>query len=396
MKARLLLEDGTLFEGESFGSEGESGGEVVFNTGITGYQEVLSDPSYYGQIVTMTYPLIGNYGINRDDFEAIQPWVRGFVVRNHEIHPSNWRSGTDIGRFLKEYGIIGISGIDTRMLTRLIRERGTMKGLLTTSGESAAELRERLASLPSVRNQVSAVSTRNPYRIPGSKERIVVMDFGSKLGILRELTNRGCDIVVVPHSATAEQIRSYKPDGVLLTNGPGDPQDAAQAVPAIRELLGDIPLFGICLGHQLFALACGAETQKLTFGHRGANHPVKELQSGRCFITSQNHGYTVAETSIAGTGLSVTHINNNDGTIEGLKHDRYPAFSVQFHPEAAPGPDDSNELFDRFLDLIRQFPSNRRRIGDLEIVIRNRSVVTAKSEQASSDHQPVEGELLNA
>jgi len=396
MKARLLLENGILFEGESFGSEGESAGEVVFNTGITGYQEVLSDPSYYGQIVTMTYPLIGNYGLNRDDFEAIRPWLRGFVVRKHEKYPSNWRSGTDISRFLKEYDILGISGIDTRMLTRLIREHGTMRGLLTTSGKSVAELQEQLNSLSVVRNQVSAVSTPHTYRIPGSKERIVVMDFGSKLGILRELTSRGCDVVVVPHSATADQIRSFNPDGILLTNGPGDPKDAVSAVTAIRELLGQrIPLFGISLGHQLFAMACGAETHKLTFGHRG-NHPVKELATGRCFITSQNHGYAVVEPSIAGTGLTVTHINNNDGTVEGLSHERYPAFSVQFHPEAAPGPNDSNGLFDRFLDLVRQFPQSRKMIGDFGHAKGIVSADTKVTESTSVEHQSVEGELVNA
>ena len=356
MKARLLLEDGTLFEGKAFGSEGEAAGEVVFNTGMTGYQEVLSDPSYCGQIVTMTYPLIGNYGINRDDFESMRPWIRGFVVRKHETSPSHWRAGANLDQLLKEYGIPGISGIDTRMLTRILRRHGTMRGLIATGGEPLAELKERLAAMPAVRQPVALVSTPRAYRCPGAGERIVLVDFGSKLGILRELTARGCDVVVVPHDATAEQIRAYSPDGILLSNGPGDPKDAPYAINTIRELLGggDIPIFGICLGHQLLALACGADTGKLTFGHRGANHPVKELATGRCLITSQNHGYTVLDDSIAATDLAVTQINNNDGTIEGLRHRYLPAFSVQFHPEAAPGPYDSNGLFDRFLELIRE------------------------------------------
>ncbi|TBL69359.1 carbamoyl phosphate synthase small subunit [Paenibacillus thalictri] len=359
MKARLLLEDGTLFEGTAFGSEGRSAGEVVFNTGITGYQEVLSDPSYCGQIVTMTYPLIGNYGVNRDDFEAIRPWVSGFVVRKHENTPSNWRALSNVDQLLKQYGIPGISGIDTRMLTRKLRQHGTMKGLLTTGAETLPELHEQLGVTRLARDHVARVSTPHIYRSPGAKERIVVVDFGVKLGMVRELTSRGCDVVVVPHNATAEQIRSFAPDGVLLSNGPGDPQDVPYAVETIRALLGEVPLFGICLGHQLFALACGADTGKLAFGHRGANHPVKELATGRCIITSQNHGYTVIEDTIASTELEVTYINNNDGTVEGLRHKYAPAFSVQFHPEAAPGPYDSNLLFDQFLELIHQFQSGR-------------------------------------
>jgi carbamoyl-phosphate synthase small subunit len=353
MQARLLLEDGTLFTGQGFGAEGGSVGEVVFNTGITGYQEVLSDPSYCGQIVTMTFPLIGNYGINRDDFESIRPYIHGFVVRRHETVPSNWRAQYTIDQLLKEYGIVGISDIDTRMLTRIIRQYGTMKGILTTSNERVEELQERLGATPLLRDQVARTSTKSVFSSPGEKERIVLVDYGAKSGILRELTKRGCDVIVVPQDATAEEIRRLHPDGIQLSNGPGDPKDVPHAVETIRELLGEIPIFGICLGHQLFALACGADTDKLKFGHRGGNHPVKELESGRCFITSQNHGFTVKEESIAGTELEVTHINNNDKTIEGLKHKRYPAFSVQYHPEAAPGPYDSSYLFDRFLAMIR-------------------------------------------
>ncbi|MDB4866507.1 MAG: carbamoyl-phosphate synthase small subunit [Cohnella sp.] len=353
-QARLLLEDGTLFTGLAFGAQGVSAGEVVFNTGITGYQEVLSDPSYCGQIVTMTFPLIGNYGITRDDFESIRPYIHGFVVRRHEQVPSNWRAQYTVDRLLQEYGIVGISDIDTRMLTRIIRQHGTMRGLLTTGQERIEELRERLDATPLMRDQVARTSTPNLFSSPGQGERIVLIDYGAKSGILRELTQRGCDVVVVPQDTTAEEIRRLHPDGIQLSNGPGDPKDVPHAVQTLKELLGEFPIFGICLGHQLFALACGADTEKLKFGHRGGNHPVKELESGRCYITSQNHGYTVKEQSVPGTELEVTHINNNDKTIEGLKHKRYPAFTVQYHPEAAPGPFDSSYLFDRFLDMIRE------------------------------------------
>jgi carbamoyl-phosphate synthase small subunit len=357
-QARLLLEDGTLLTGLAFGADGAKVGEVVFNTGITGYQEVISDPSYCGQIVTMTYPLIGNYGITRDDFESGSQNIAGFVVRRHEPVPSNWRAAYTLDELMKEYGIIGISEIDTRMLTRIIRNHGTMKGLLTTGNERVEELQERLNATPLMRDQVARSSTKQMFASPGDKERIVLIDFGSKNGILRHLTKRGCDVIVVPHDTTADQIRRLHPDGIQLSNGPGDPKDVPYAIETIRQLLGEYPIFGICLGHQLLALACGADTTKLKFGHRGGNHPVKELETGRCFITSQNHGYTVKEDSIAGTELVVTHINNNDKTIEGLKHKRYPAFSVQYHPEAAPGPYDNGYLFDQFLEMIREHKRN--------------------------------------
>ncbi|WP_338555700.1 carbamoyl phosphate synthase small subunit [Paenibacillus sp. KS-LC4] len=366
MQARLLLEDGTLFTGLSFGAEVQTMGEVVFNTGITGYQEVLSDPSYCGQIVTMTYPLIGNYGISRDDFESIRPYIHGFVVRRNEPVPSNWRAQYSLEQLLKEYSIPGISEIDTRMLTRILRQHGTMKGLLTTGNERIEELQERLGLSTLMTDQVARTSTKHVFSSPGNGERIVLVDFGAKSGILRELTKRGCDVVVVPHDTTAEEIRRLAPDGIQLSNGPGDPKDVPHAVKMISELLGEYPIFGICLGHQLFALACGADTTKLKFGHRGGNHPVKELATNRCYITSQNHGYTVLEDSIASSGLSVTHINNNDRTIEGLKHNTHPAFSVQYHPEAAPGPYDSSYLFDEFLSMIRTHklnnPPQRRQV----------------------------------
>jgi len=354
MQAKLLLEDGTLFTGRSFGAQGNTTGEVVFNTGITGYQEVLSDPSYCNQIVTMTYPLIGNYGITRDDFESVRPFVNGFVVRRYEPVPSNWRAEYTLDELLKEHGIVGISDIDTRMLTRILRNHGTMRGILTAGEHSVEELKEMLQDSALVNDQVKKTSTPHVYNSPGHGERIVLIDYGAKSGIVRELSARGCDIVVVPQDITAEQVRRLNPDGIQLSNGPGDPKDVPHAVETIKELLGEYPIFGICLGHQLLALAGGADTEKLKFGHRGGNHPVKELATGRCYITSQNHGYTVKEDSLAGTDFEVTHINNNDKTIEGVRHTKFPAFSVQYHPEAAPGPFDNSYLFDRFIEMIRE------------------------------------------
>ncbi len=355
MQAKLLLEDGTLFTGRSFGAQGDTTGEVVFNTGITGYQEVLSDPSYCNQIVTMTYPLIGNYGITRDDFESVRPFVNGFVVRRYEPVPSNWRAEYTLDELLKEHGIVGISDIDTRMLTRLLRNHGTMRGILAAGDRPVEELKEMLESSALINDQVKKTSTPHVYNSPGHGERIVLIDYGAKSGIVRELSARGCDIVVVPQDVTADQIRRLNPDGIQLSNGPGDPKDVPHAVETIKQLLGEYPIFGICLGHQLLALAGGADTEKLKFGHRGGNHPVKDLETGRCYITSQNHGYTVKEESLAGTDFEVTHINNNDKTIEGIRHKTLPAFSVQYHPEAAPGPFDNSYLFDRFIEMIREY-----------------------------------------
>ncbi|MBO8171116.1 MAG: glutamine-hydrolyzing carbamoyl-phosphate synthase small subunit [Bacillaceae bacterium] len=353
-QARLILENGVVFRGTAFGHETDSTGEVVFNTGMTGYQEILTDPSYCGQIVTMTYPLIGNYGINRNDFESIRPYVHGFVVKEYAEFPSNWRSGITLDQFLKEFEIPGIAGIDTRKLTRIIREHGTLKGMITTSGESDDVLINQLKETPLMTNQVEVVSTGRSYRCPAKGPRVVLIDYGSKQGILRELVNRGCDVTVVPYNVTADEIRRIQPDGIMLSNGPGDPKNVPGAADTIRELLGDYPIFGICLGHQLFALASGADTEKMKFGHRGSNHPVKDLKQGRVYITSQNHGYAVSAESVAQTDLEITHLALNDETVEGLKHKKYPAFSVQYHPEASPGPEDSSYLFDQFMDMMQQ------------------------------------------
>lgn len=354
MRARLILEDGAIYEGTGFGASGESFGEIVFNTGMTGYQEVLTDPSYCGQIVTMTYPLIGNYGVNVDDIESAKPHVFGFVVREAADHPSNWRNMGRLAEYLAKNGIIGISGIDTRSLVKRIREKGTMRAVLTTLETPLENLQEILSgSLPN--DQVARVTTGSVYRCPGEGPRIVAMDFGMKAGVVRSLLMRGCDVTVVPAHTTAEEILNWQPHGIMLSNGPGDPADLPHIVETVRKLLGRVPIFGICLGHQLLSLACGAKTEKLKFGHRGANHPVKDLTTGRVYITSQNHGYTVTKESLEGTGLELTHINQNDGTVEGVRHKIHPAFSVQYHPEARPGPDDSDYLFDRFMDMIEQF-----------------------------------------
>lgn len=355
MQARLLLEDGTLMTGKAFGSTSAAMGEVVFYTGMTGYQEMLSDPSNYGQIVTMTYPLIGNYGINRDDFESIRPYIQGIVVRKHEEMPSNWRAQYSLDQLLKEYDIPGISDIDTRMLTRILRQRGTMKGIITTSNEPIEALKERLVAFHLPEDHVARVSTKEKYIVPGDKHRIVLIDYGAKRGILNGLLKRGCDVVVVPYDTAADEIRKLHPDGIMLSNGPGNPKHLPQAIETIRQLIGEIPICGVCLGHQLFALACGADTEKMKFGHRGNNHPVKDLASGHCFITSQSHGYAVTESSIAGTDLEITHVNNNDQSIEGLKHKHAPAISVQYHPEAVISPGNPSNLFDEFLDMIDEY-----------------------------------------
>jgi carbamoyl-phosphate synthase small subunit len=350
--ARLVLENGLVFEGAGFGATGERFGEAVFNTGMTGYQEILTDPSYYGQIVAMTYPLIGNYGMNVDDVESGHPHVRGFVVREFCPTPSHFKQILSLESYLKEHNIIGISGIDTRQLTKAIRARGAMRAVITTSDLAVDELLQRMqegAIVDSVKN----VTTQTIYRSPGPGFRVVLVDYGMKSGILRGLIERGCDVIVVPATSTAREILAWRPDGVMLSNGPGDPTDVPFAILTLRELLGQVPIFGICLGHQLLALASGAKTTKMKFGHRGSNHPVKHLASGKIDITAQNHGYVVDAGSLADTPLALTHINLNDGTVEGLRHQFLPAFSVQYHPEARPGPTDANYLFDEFTAMMK-------------------------------------------
>ncbi|GEK32629.1 carbamoyl phosphate synthase small subunit [Kurthia sibirica] len=351
---QLILENGEVFTGQAFGSDNASDGEVVFTTGMTGYQETLSDPSFCGQIVTMTYPLIGNYGMNRDDFETINPAIKGFVVREIAKTPSNFRSQGTVDEFFKAKGIPGIEGVDTRKLTRMIRTEGSVKGYISAAGEevNVEEVVARLQATVLPTNQVEQVSTKSAYPSPGRGKKVVLIDFGMKHGILRELNKRDCDVVVVPYNATAQEVLAYSPDGIMLSNGPGDPKDVPEAIETIKGLVGQVPIFGICLGHQLFALASGADSFKLKFGHRGANHPVKDLATGRTEITSQNHGYAIDPDSLAKTDLEITHIALNDGTVEGVRHKIHPVFTVQYHPEASPGPEDPNHLFDEFIELM--------------------------------------------
>lgn len=351
MKRQLILEDGTVFVGEAFGSSTEVTGEVIFSTGMTGYQETITNPGALGIIVTFTYPLIGNYGINRDDFEAIKPWVQGVVVKEVCTHPSNFRSEKTLDEYLKEYDIPGIANIDTRKLTRLIRDKGTLKGRICSTDVSVEEVVEELKATNLPSDQVKQVSTKDPYVSPGRGYRVVMVDYGMKHGLLRELIKRQCDIVVVPYDTTAEEILRLSPDGILLSNGPGNPKDIQDSIETVKALLGKVPVFGIGLGHQVLALASGADTEKMKHGHNGGN-AVKVLATGKVDITSQAHGYVVTKDSVAKTDLEVTHVSLNDETIEGLRHTKYPAFSVQFHPEASPGAEDANSMFDQFITLI--------------------------------------------
>lgn len=355
MKKKLILETGEVFIGEGFGANKDSAGEVVFNTGMTGYQELITDPSYCGQMVCMTYPLIGNYGINRDDYESLEPAIGGLIVKELCDFPSNFRNQISLGDFFKKKNLSGISGIDTRRLTRILRSNGVVRGKIVNFEEDIEKVITELKSMKLETNQVETVSTKTPFANPGRGFKVVLVDFGSKLGILRELAQRDCDVTVVSHDTTAEEILLINPDGIMLSNGPGNPEDNPQAQEMIRKLLGKVPIFGICLGHQLIALACGAKTFKLKFGHRGGNHPVLDLKRNRVDITSQNHGYAVDQNSIQNTDLEETHIALNDRTNEGLKHKIHPCFSVQYHPEASPGPEDSNYLFDDFITLMKQY-----------------------------------------
>jgi carbamoyl-phosphate synthase small subunit len=350
-QARLVLEDGTIFCGKSFGADAEVGGEVVFNTGMTGYQEILTDPSYSGQIITMTYPLIGNYGLNRYDYESAHPFARGFIVREYCDIPSNWRSELSIGEFLKKYNIPGICAIDTRALTKRLRTAGTMKGILTTQEASDRELRESVAALPDLSGQdfVKQATTEQIYTVGTGSKNVVLIDYGAKGNILQCLVNRGCKVTVVPSDTTSAQVMELDPAGIMLSNGPGDPKDVPYAVACVKELIGKLPIFGICLGHQIIGLALGGDTYKLKFGHRGGNHPVKDLTSGKVTITSQNHGFAVRPDSLNAEEVLISHLNVNDSTVEGLRHKYLPLFSVQYHPEAAPGPHDSEYLFDEFV-----------------------------------------------
>lgn len=353
MQLYLILEDGTVFKGNSFGSFAESEGEVVFNTGMTGYQEILTDPSYCGQMVVLTYPLIGNYGTNGEDLEAPNPAARALIVREVCEVPGNWRQTETIDEFCRRTGIVGLSGVDTRALTRHLRQRGTMRGIITANLDIADKWCAEIKTRPVMpAGLVEEVTAKQTYHIPGEGPLVAVLDFGIKQNILRTAQHMDCRMVVMPANSTPEEILALRPQGLLLSNGPGDPKNVPCAIETIRSLLGELPIFGICLGHQLLALALGADTYKLPFGHRGGNHPVQDLATKRVYITSQNHGYAVADESLAGLPVEVTHRNLNDGTIEGLRHKTLPVFSVQYHPEAAPGPHDSEYLFREFFQIL--------------------------------------------
>jgi carbamoyl-phosphate synthase small subunit len=367
-RAIIALEDGTIFEGTSFGVIGEKTGEVVFNTSMTGYQEILTDPSYKGQIVTMTYPLIGNYGVNEEDVESIQPHVEGFVVREYSSIHSNWRAQESLGQFLKNYGIPGIEGVDTRALTKHIRTAGAMKAVISTEDMDKDQLVEKAKASPGLigRDLVKEVTCPAPYHWegrlaasshplftrPDHRYRIIAMDFGIKHNILRLLESLGCDITVVPAKTTADEILSSHPDGIVLSNGPGDPEGVPYAIETTRQLIGKKPIFGICLGHQILGLALGGRTYKLKFGHHGGNHPVKDLTRGKVSITAQNHGFCVDMNALNDEDVEATHVNLNDGTLEGMRHRELPITSIQFHPEASPGPHDASYLFQEFIEMM--------------------------------------------
>jgi carbamoyl-phosphate synthase small subunit len=366
--AVLVLRDGRVFRGEALGAVGETTGEIIFNTAMSGYQEILTDPSYRGQIVTMTYPLIGNYGCNDEDVESRRPWANGLIVKEASPYPSSWRGRMSLDQYLANHGIVGLQGIDTRALTRHLRDHGSQDGIVSSADLDVDRLRQRVAALPPIVGEdlVRDVTVEAPYRWsegewkpgrgytvpPPPRFKVVAYDAGIKLNILRQLRTAGCEVVVVPADTPAAGVLEHEPDGVFLSNGPGDPEGVPYLIDSVRGLIGKVPIFGICLGHQIIGLAAGGRTYKLPFGHHGANHPVRDLVTGRIEITAQNHNYAVDPASVAGGGWEPTHLNLNDNTCEGLRHRELRVFCVQYHPEASPGPHDASYLFARFTDLM--------------------------------------------
>lgn len=353
MNAFLILEDGTVFQGKSIGSTKEIISEIVFNTSMWGYLEVLTDPSYAGQAVCMTYPLIGNYGICREDMESLRPWTDGYIVNELSRMPSNFRSEDTIQNFLEAYDIPGIAGIDTRALTKILREKGTMNGMITTNKyDDLSEILTKIKAY-SVKGVVKKTSCKEPKRLKGDGFKVALLDIGAKNNIGDSLNRRGCDVTIYPCDTPAEEIIASNPDGIMLSNGPGDPKECVYQIEQIKKLYNtDIPIFAICLGHQLMALATGADTKKMKYGHRGGNHPVKDLESGHVYISSQNHGYMVDGDTVDPEIARVAFVNVNDKTVEGLRYNNKNIFTVQFHPEACPGPQDSDILFDEFIKMM--------------------------------------------
>ena len=371
MKALLVLADGKIYEGEHFGSEGEVEAEIVFNTSMSGYQEIITDPSYCGQMVVMTYPLIGNYGVNPEDFESDRPHLSGFIIKELSKVQSNWRSRGSLEEFLKETNVFGIQGIDTRALTRRIREKGAQQAILSTDTSDPQRLIEKVRKSPGLigRDLVKEVTCKNAYdwnesewtiqsgktKLKEVKDRpynVLVYDFGVKRNILRKLTRAGCKVRVVPANLPADEVLATRPDGIFLSNGPGDPAAVPYAIDNVKTILGKVPVFGICLGHQILSLALNGKTYKLRFGHHGGNQPVLDVKSGKIEITSQNHGFAVEQNSFD-SDVDITFLNLNDDTVEGIQHKSWPVFSVQYHPEASPGPHDSEHLFDKFVNLMK-------------------------------------------
>ncbi len=351
MKGQLFFEDGTIFEGEIFGYQNDTLGEVVFNTGMTGYQEILTDPSYYGQIVVMTYPLIGNYGINDDDMQSFSPKVKGFIVREAYEKFSNWRGKESLNDYLLKNKIVGLMGIDTRALTKYLRDKGTMAGKIIVGEMNEDSIFKEIRKFYN-HNAVDNVTTNYIYSLKPKLPKVAVLDFGIKKNILDSLIKMNIEVTVYPANTLAEKILKDNPDGIFLSNGPGDPSELNEIIENIKNLIGKKPMFGICLGHQLISLALGGRTTRLKYGHRGTNQPVKDLNHDRVYITSQNHGYVVEEDSLDKEKIEISHINLNDGSIEGIRHKELPLFSVQFHPEASPGPQDTAYLFEDFLKML--------------------------------------------
>lgn len=357
-QAILALEDGRIFHGYSFGAEGEAYGEVVFNTSLTGYQEILTDPSYKGQMVCMTYPLIGNYGVNLEDVESTQPYLEGFIVKEASRIYSNWRAKGDLHSYLKKNNIVGIEGVDTRALTKHLREEGAKKGFISTTDLDETSVVKKAKDSPGLvgRDLIKEVTCKKSYDWnKDGRFKVVAVDSGIKHNILRNLASHGCQVRVVPATATTQEILSYHPDGLFLSNGPGDPEALPYIVDTVRSLLDKMPIFGICLGHQILGMAFGGKTYKLKFGHHGGNQPVMDLRNGKVDITAQNHSFAVDVDSIPDKNVELTHINLNDRTVEGMEHKKLPIFSVQYHPEAAPGPHDANHLFDKFIKMMEKF-----------------------------------------